>query len=246
VAASDVDVDAIVRYAAERQQASERHRTPLAFDHVDVLTELDASGRPKSVERHVYVSYSEGSGIEARDLREVDGRPPTDRERRAIREEDEKRRRARAEKGSRDEGEDADLRSGRLPLADLLGRFAFRFVREEACDGRPAYLVSFGPRPGHVSRTIRDRVLNEFGGLCWIDQAELQIIRIEGRLTKNVKVAGGLALDLKSVSLVYEGSPVAPGLWVPCVEELRVEARAALVIPYRREVRFEFSNYRAR
>jgi hypothetical protein len=240
-----VDVDAIVRYAAERQREAERRRTPLVFDHVDVMTDLDAQGRPKSVERHLYVSLSEGKGVVARELVAVDGRPSTESERRKVREEDEKRRRARAGSGSADQAEDADLISGRLPLSDLLERFDFRFVREEPFDGRPAYLVSFGPKPGRVSRTIRDRVLDRFGGLAWIDAAELQVIRIEGRLTKGVKVAAGLALDLKGVELVYEGRPVAPGLWQPCLEELRIDAKAALVIPFRRVIRFEFSNYRA-
>lgn len=241
-----VDVNELVRYAAERQRDSEHLREPLVFDHVDVMTEFDAEGRPKSMERHVYVSFSTGKGVDARELVAVDGRPATDRERREVREEDRKRQRARTATSSQDEANDADLRSGRLPLSDLVERFDFRFVREETYDGRAAYLVVFGPKEGRIPRTIRDRVLDQFSGRAWIDAAELQVIRIEGRLTKAVKVAAGLALDLRKLELLYEGRPVGAGLWEPCLEELRIDAKAAVVIPFRREIRFEFSNYRTR
>lgn len=242
--AEEPDVDLVVRTAAQRQEAVESAAPRMLFDHAEVVSDLDVHGRPESVETYRYVAASEGKGIAARTLLSVNGRAPTERERRRVREEDEKRRRARASGERTDESEDADLRSGRLPLSDLLRRFDFRFLREERRDGRLAYLVEFGPKKGARPRTLRDRVLGRFGGRAWIDVAEGQVIRIEGRLLTPVKVAGGLALDIREVELVYEGRPVAPGVWAPCFEELRVGAKAALVLPFRKAFRYEFSGYR--
>lgn len=237
-----VDAGLVVRLAAENQRAAEQRGLPLAFRQVEVKTEIQGAGRRAPAERFTYLSFSDGRGVTRRELVEVDGRPPTEREIEKARDEDGKRR----EKASREgagSGTD-DLLSGRLPLSDLLTRYDFRFVREETHDGRPAYLVEFGPREGLAAKTIRDRVLNGFAGRAWIDAAELQAIRIEGRLTRPVKVAGGLALDLKNVGFVYEGRPVLPGVWAPCLEEIRVDGKAALVLGFTREIRYEFSGYR--
>jgi hypothetical protein len=185
----------------------------------------------------------DGGGIVGRDLLEVDGREATAEERETSRREDEKRRRASLEPGH--VATDAEeLMSGRVPLLDLFPRLRFRLVREELVDGRPSHVVAFDPKPGLVSKTLRDRVLNNFSGLAWIDVAERQVRRIEGHLVTPVKVLGGVALDLKGIRLVYESREVMPGAWAPCREEIGITATAGMLLPFRREIRFEFSNYR--
>lgn len=237
-----VDAGLVVRLAAANQRAAEERGTPMAFRQVEVHTELLGDGRRGPAERFTFLSFSDGRGVTRRQLLEVDGRPPTDREVARTQRQDEKRREKAARNGSED-GTD-DLLSGRLPLSDLLTRFDFRFVCEEPFAGRPAYLVEFGPKEGLQARTLKDRVLNGFAGRAWIDAAELQPIRIEGRLTRPVQVAGGLALSLRDVRFLYEGHPVLPGVWAPCLEEIRVDARAAVFLGFSREVRYEFSGYR--
>ena len=55
---------------------------------------------------------------------------------------------------------------------------------------------------------------------------------------------GGALLDLKGVGLVYESREVMPGAWAPCREEIGITAVAGMFLRYRREIRFESSNYR--
>jgi hypothetical protein len=224
LAAEAMNVDQLVRRAAERQRESEA-RSALAFKVLEVNADLDASGRPGPAERRVYACLRRGRSLQ-RELSSVDGRVPTERE----------RRKARSETG--------DTKTGRLDLMDMLGRFDFRYLREELLEGRPSWVVEFSPKPGLEPRSAKDRVLSEFAGLAWIDTAETQVLRIEGRLTREVKFAGGLALRLSRVEIVYEARQQVPGVWVPCREELHVEATAALVFPYRHELRLEFANYR--
>jgi hypothetical protein len=237
------DVDALVLEAAARQREGEIAAGRISLDRVEVETELDATGRWKGAERRRYVVVMDRRGVAERELLEVGGRPATEEERSESRREDEKRRKASLEAGGARSDEE-ELMSGRVPLLDLHHRLDFRLVGEELLDGRPTFVVEFRPKPGLVSKTIRDRVLNNFAGTTWIDVAEHQLRRIDGQLTTPVKVLGGALLDLKGVRLVYESREVLPGTWAPCREEIGITATAGMFLGFRREIRFEFSNYR--
>ena len=165
-------------------------------------------------------------------------------ERERTRREDEKRKLASTEPGGKRSDEE-ELMSGRVPLLDLYHRLQFRLVGEERLDGRPTFVVEFRPKPGLSAKTVRDRVLNAFAGKTWIDVAEIQVRKIDGRLTAPVKVLGGALLDLKGVRLLYETREVMPGTWAPCREEIGITATAGVFLPFRREIRFEFSDYRS-
>ena len=54
----------------------------------------------------------------------------------------------------------------------------------------------------------------------------------------------GFGLVAVGVRLLYETREVLPGLWAPCREEIFITATAAMILPFRRELRFEFSSYR--
>lgn len=237
------DVNALVLEAAARQREGEIAAGRIALDRIEVETELDADGRRKAPERRRYSVVMDRRGVVARELLEVDGRPATDDEKETSRREDEKRRRASLEPNG-ERSDEEELVTGRVPLLDLLPRLKFRLVGEELVDGRPTFVVEFEPKPGLVSRTIRDRVLNNFAGRTWIDVAEIQVRRIDGHLTTPVKVLGGALLDLKGVRLDYEAREVLPGTWAPCREEIGITAVAGMFLRYRREIRFEFSGYR--
>jgi hypothetical protein len=237
-------VNALVLEAAARQREGEVGAGRIAFERIEVETELDAAGRRQRPERRRYSVEMDGRGLVGRELLEVDGRAATEDEKEKSRREDEKRRRAAVEaNGVTSDAE--ELMSGRVPLLDLLHRLQFQLVGEEVLDGRPNHVIDFWPKPGLVSKTIRDRVLNSFAGKTWIDVAETQVRKIDGHLTTPVKVLGGALLDLKGVRLVYESREVLPGSWAPCREEIGITATAGFVIGVNREIRFEFSNYRS-
>ncbi len=239
-----VDPTPVVRKAAEEQRETERKAGRLAYERTEVQVELGSDGTREKTERKLFTVVSDGPDVVLRELVAVDGRPAAEDEKERARRENEKRQR-RWEESRGNGGDDSDeLMSGRLPLLDLLGRLQFHYAGEVVVDGRPTYLVEFEPKPGLVSHGIRDRVLNNFAGRAWIDAAEGQVTRIDGHLTKEVKVLGGAALDISSVRIVYEGHAALPGLWAPCREEIRISARAGFFLAFNREFRFEFANYR--
>jgi hypothetical protein len=236
------DVNLLVLEAAARQREGEVAAGRIRLERIEVETELNGAGRPKTPERRRYAVVMDRRGVVERELLEVDGRAATEDERAKSRREDEKRRQASLEAGGARSDEE-ELMSGRVPLLDLYHRLEFRRVGEELLDGRPAHVVAFRPKPGLVSKTIRDRVLNNFAGTAWIDVAEHQLRKIDGQLTTPVKVLGGALLDLKGVRLLYETREVLPGTWAPCREEIGITATAGMFLPFRREIRFEFSKY---
>ena len=238
------DVNALVLEAAARQREGELSAGRIALERIEVETDLDGAGRRKKPERRRYSVVMDRRGVVSRELLEVDGREATEDEKAKSRKEDEKRRRASFEVGGARSDEE-ELMSGRVPLLDLLPRLQFQLVGEELLDGRPTHVVSFVPKPGLASKTIRDRVLNAFAGTTWIDVAENQVRKIDGHLTVPVKVLGGALLDLQGVRLVYETREVLPGAWAPCREEIDIRAVAGMFLGFRREIRFEFSNYRS-
>lgn len=241
--ARGIDVDALVLEAAARQREGEVAAGTVTLQRVEVETELDARGGVKKLVRRRYAVVMDGRGLVGRELLEVDGREATEAERERSRRDDGRRRRAATEAGG-PRSDEEELVSGRVPLLDLVHRLDFRIVGEELLDGRPTWVVAFRPKPGLVSRTIRDRVLNSFAGTTWIDVAEHQLRKIDGRLTTPVKVLGGALLDLREVRLVYETREVLPGLWAPCREEIGITATAGMLLGVRREIRYEFGGYR--
>lgn len=242
-APTQADVDAIVLEAAVRQREGEVGAGRVAFERIEVETDLDAAGRPERTRRRRYTVLMDGRGLVRRELLAVDGRAATGEEREESAREDEKRRRAAAKGGERSDEE--ELMSGRVPLLDLHHRLDFRLLGEERLEGRPTWVVEFRPKAGLAARTIRDRVLNSFAGTTWIDVADVQLRKIDGRLTAPVKVLGGALLRLEEIRLVYEAREVASGAWAPCREEIGIRATAGMFLPFRREMRFEFSNWRS-
>ncbi len=239
-----IDVDALVLEAAVRQREGEVSAGRVTLERVEVETDLDPKGGVKKLTRRRYAVVMDARGLVGRELLEVDGREATEAEREKSRRDDAKRRRAAIEAdGARSDEE--ELVSGRVPLLDLYHRLRFRIVGEELLDGRPTWVIEFRPKPGLVSKTIRDRVLNSFSGTTWVDVAEHQLRKIDGRLTTPVKVLGGALLDLQGVRLVYETREVMPGTWAPCREEIGISATAGMLLGFRREIRFEFGNYRS-
>lgn len=242
--ARGIDVDALVLEAAARQREGEMAAGTVTLERVEVETELDARGGVKKLTRRRYAVVMDGRGLVGRELLEVDGREATEAERERSRRDDARRRRAATEAGG-PRSDEEELVSGRVPLLDLVHRLDFRIVGEELLDGRPTWVVEFRPKPGLVSRTIRDRVLNSFAGTTWVDVAEHQLRKIDGRLTTPVKVLGGALLDLREVRLVYETREVLPGVWAPCRQEIGITATAGMLLGVRREVRYEFGGYRS-
>jgi len=248
-----VDAEQVAVRVARNQRLAERRWGGATYDLVEVRTTYDRSGRPKEISRRLYYVLAEENGGEAsRDLIEVNGRPPTPAEIREVAEEDTKRHKRIEERAARRaaapspvEGDEDDPIVDGKRLSDILSRYELRFLAEDIFEGRPVYLLEFVSRPGIPTRTIADRALASMTGRVVIDAADFQIHSLEAHLTENLKVAGGLAANVKDAGISYRSVRLGPDLFFPCTVDVHVIGKKALFFSLNTTFRFEYSNLKS-
>ena len=250
--AYEVDARDLVRRVVRSQRRVEAAFDGATFDQREVKIEWGADGRAKEIASRLFYVLSGNGGEEgSRELVEVDGRPATEAEKRKAAEEDEKSRKKRVEQKAAAEarrvekvsGDEEDPLVGKKRLSELIGRFDIRVVGEEIVEGRPAYVLDFSPNPSApAAKTLGDRALNALAGRAVIDAVDFQVRSVVAHLTKPVKVAGGLAANVKTAEIAYTGQPLGGNMWFPCVVEFRLTGKTALFFRLDTSFRFEFGN----
>ncbi len=244
----------LIRKVAFAQRRVDRSLTDYTFDQLEVRTVWGRDGRPKEIRRRLFHYFSgERPGEATRELVEVDGRPATEEERREQAEEDAKQQR-RADERNADamasrppaisaEGEEDDPLVGPRRLSDLIARFDYRLEGEVEEEGRLLYVLEFSPKPGLSAASLGDRALNALAGRVLVDASDFQIVSVEARLVRPVKVGGGLAAAVKEATVSYRGSRLPQGIWFPSVIDLHLKGKTAVFFRLDTSFRFEFSGF---
>lgn len=244
----------LIRKVAFAQRRVDRSLTDYTFDQLEVRTVWGRDGRPKETRRRLFHYFSgERPGEATRELVEVDGRPATEEERREQAEADVKQQR-RADERNADaiasrppaisaEGEEDDPLVGPRRLSDLIARFDYRLEGEVEEEGRLLYVLEFSPKPGLPAASLGDRALNALAGRVLVDASDFQIVSVEARLVRPVKVGGGLAAAVKEATVSYRGARLPHGVWFPCLVDLRLKGKTAVVFRLDTSFRFEFSGF---
>jgi hypothetical protein len=253
-AASDVDPVELIRRVVRSQRRVESAFEGATYDQREVQVTWGSTGLPEKVEtRLFYVLAGENGADGSRELVEVDGRPATGDEKKKAAEQDEKGRRRRVEQKAeaaaksppRVAGDEEDPLVGSRRLSELIGRYTIRLVGEEVIEGRPAYVLDFAPSPtAPAPKGLGDRALNALEGRAVIDASTFQVRSVEARLTRPLKVVGGVAANIKSAGVSYTGQPVGGGFWFPCAVDLRVTGKTALFFRLDTSFRASFTNLR--
>ena len=242
----------LIRKVASAQRRVDRTLTNATFDQVEVRTTYGKDGRPKETRRRLFHYFAgDAPGEATRDLVEVDGRPATEDEKRDQAEEDARQRRRQvereaAERASRPPavaGDDDDPLVGPRRLSDLVGRYDYVLSGTVEEDGRLLYALEFRPKPGLAAKSLGDRALNALAGRVLVDAADFQVAAAEAHLVAPLKIAGGLAASVKAAAVTYSATKLSGGGWFPCVVDLRLEGRQALLFRLDTAFRFEFSGF---
>lgn len=252
--ASEVDPVELIRRVVKSQRRVEAAFEGATFDQREVRITWDSKGRPREVERRLFYVLAGENGAEgSRELVEVDGRPATEDEKRDAAGEDEKGRKRRLERKAAAQakgpppvaGDEDDPLVGSRRLSELIGRYTIRVVGEEVIEGRPAYVLDFAPGPNAPApKSLGDRALNALEGRAVIDASTFQVRSVEARLTRSLKVAGGLAANVKDAGVSYAGQPAGGDLWFPCTVDLHVAGKTAVFFRLDTSFRAEFANLR--
>ena len=249
---SPFTAEELIRKVAREQRRIDRGLTAATFDQLEVRTELDRNGLPKETRRRLFHYFSgDEPGSETRKLVEVDGRPATEEEKSEAARQDAKQRkkneeRRTAERVSRPPavtGEEEDPLVGPRRLSDLVARYDYVLGGAVEEEGRLLYALEFRPKPGLRADSFGDRALDALAGRVLVDAADFQVVAAEARLVAPLKVASGLAASVKSATVSYRARRLPGGTWFPCVVDLRLQGRRALVFRFDTAFRFEFSGY---
>jgi len=242
----------LIRKVAFAQRRVDRSLTDYTFDQLEVRSDRGKDGRPKEIRRRLFHYFSgERPGEATRELVEVDGRPATAEERRQQAEEDAKQRRREIERRAGAEasrppavsGEEEDPLVGPRRLSDLIARFDYRLEGAFEDEGRLLYALEFSPKRGLPADSLGDRALNALAGRVLVDASDFQIVSVEARLVRPVKVGGGIAANVKEATISYRGSRLPHGVWFPCVIDLHLRGKTAVLFRLDTSFRFEFSGF---
>lgn len=105
--------------------------------------------------------------------------------------------------------------------------------------------LTFEPNPQFVPSSRQEEVFHHLEGTMWIDPNQRQLARIDGRLTSEVRFAGGLLghLDKGGVFSV-RFKEVEPGHWLMAALDVEMNGRALLFKTIAVQEQREFDDYR--
>ena len=147
---------------------------------------------------------------------------------------------AKPKKASDDDDDDDDVQINE----ELVSRYNFAVIRKEAVGDRPAYLLTFLPRPNVKLPEKRrmDRVLNRLEGQVWIDAQNYSLLKVDMHLTEPTTLMAGLG-SVRSLDFMIEMMQVAPDVVVPREIAVSFEGRQ-LFKSMRVKQKGRFSDYR--
>jgi hypothetical protein len=111
-------------------------------------------------------------------------------------------------------------------LQEMVDAFQFHLSGEAEVDGHPCWALDAEPRPGYAPSNHEGRVLKGMKGQLWIDKATNQWVKVHAEVVKPVSFFGFLAKVGPGTEFDLEQAPIADGVWLPKVFNVRVNASA--------------------
>ncbi len=174
--------------------------------------ELDSKGNVIEKNSKTYRAYTDDRDQE---LRKVNGRPASKRER--YREYKKHQERQRRYLNKRKEGEPKKRNENLVTRnVDLFEeKFTPKLTGTAKVGGRDAYVIDLKPNPKHKheSRTV-NRIMDQLETKLRVDQEEFQISQLSTKLIKPVNFLGGFAGSIKAINIDLSQKRLAKGVWV--------------------------------
>jgi len=185
----------LVQASEDKALAAARHA--FAYEKESTTENLDADGSVKKKTVKVF-RVAPVNGEPVTTLVSLNGKPAAEKE--------ESRKNAAREAGEK--GSAMNLSS------NLLTRFVFTLEGTELAEGRPAWILSFVPRPGAEVSSPFDRIVNAMAGTMWVDQEDGQMSKLDLRLTSKVSFFAGFAGAIERLNMTILQRRVEPAVWL--------------------------------
>jgi hypothetical protein len=244
--ASAPDARAIVSRALEAYERNDRLTRDYTYKVRDEVQEMTPRGELKAVHSSVDEVLLIAGKRYLLPLEKDDKLLPADK----ARKEQLKLDRAVAEAGRlsteeharRVEEEERARAKEREPLYRIPEAFDFKLDGEQVMAGRPAWVISATPRAGFDGKN--KGLLRNLEGKIWVDQKDLQWVRIEATALDSFWLGLFLARVDKGTRLTFEMMKTKDDVWVPKRMSLSASARLFLLKKIDANQEVTFSDYR--
>ena len=214
--------------------------------HMDIQT-LDKQGGVKSTESQDQESLTI-DGIRVDKLVAKNGKPLTPEEQQKESERIDKdvarakERRAKAEQKGQPTAENGEAE---LTLSRILELGAFTNPRRVTFNGRSTILLDYNGDPKAKTHNAFETVFRDLTGTVWIDEADRVLVRGQGHLNRDFKLAGGLFADIrKDTSFDFQAHRLDDGVWLPGNVDADGAARILLLANFHGKMHMTASDYR--
>lgn len=217
--------------------ANQKQVEALVKDYVFLRTDeeekLDKHGKLKERNVSVYEVSTIGS-VQVSRLISRNGRPLSDKEQKKQDEKAQKTvRKAQKEQAQSDkkktQKQQEDDGGGDLRISDILRATRFFNGRRETVAGRPVIAYDFEPAAGFKPKNRAQDIANKLAGTIWIDDQAHQVAKVQARLLKGVRIAGGILGSVsEGAELRFEQQRINDEVWLPSLVKISAGYRILL------------------
>jgi outer membrane lipoprotein-sorting protein len=243
---AQMDPRAIVVKSVQADDEAARLARNYTYQVRDVHKELDGKGNVKSTEIDTAEILFIGGKRYRRLIQKNDQPLSADEESKESKKVD----KAVAEV-SRMSQEELDRRYGefekkraadREQLKYIPDAFDFKLLREEAVNGRPAYVIAATPKRDY--RGTHHEFLTKMQGTMWIDKEDFHWVKVEAETLDTISFGLFIARLAKGTHMEFEETRVNGEIWLPKRASFQGSARLAVVKKFNVAEEVSFSNYR--
>jgi hypothetical protein len=255
------DLKALFKEIDEHQKAIDKLQQQYAGTEVEEEVEYGSGDKVKSrkVTESKFFHYDgeEISIVLSRDGKPLSGaeeKVENDNARKGVEEirkrhaeEEVKKEKDKAE-GRKSSDQDADNDSSddddQVGIETFLRVEEFVNPRRERFRGRDVLVFDFEANPEYRPRNWIEKIVRTLAGTIWIDEKDLDVVRLEAFFAKDARILGGLLASVhRGTAFVFEQEYVNNEVWLPTYEEAYFGARVLLLMGFRGSDTTRYSNY---
>ena len=244
---AQVNVADLVKRSSENTERNWKEAPHYVYTERDIIEKLNGSGNPKTRTVKTYeVLIIDGSNYNK--LIAITDRPLSEQEHRA---EDQKLARERARRKGESPAErrkriaryQRERQQDHVMMHEMINAFNFKMVGRETVRGRSCWVLDATPKPGYVPVNRDAKVLTGMKGKLWIDEQEVQWVKVEAEVVKPVSFYA-VAIVTPGTRFELEQEPVGDGIWLPAHFAVRVNSTVLAIFSRNSFDDETYSNYR--
>jgi hypothetical protein len=245
------DLKALFKQIDSNQQALDKIKENYAGTKIEEETDYEGGGKPKKPDvRESTFFYLDGTEVST--LVKINGQPlgPEANKKenaRVLKQIDalEKGASKKASSGEKDQQEQKEEEDEDISIDAFLRACQFVNPRRERFRGQDVLVFDFEPNPEFKARSLVEKVIQKLGGVIWIDETALDVVRLDAFFVNDMKFAGGLLADLqKGTRVVLEQTYVNNEVWLPTYQEVHIDVRFLLVKGIKVDGTTRYSEYK--